>query len=242
MSWWCAGDAPVMRWLCADDALLMHCWCANDALTMHWRSAGDAPVMRWLCADDALSMHYWCVNDTLMMLWWCAGNVPVMRWLCADGALMVHRWCTVDSMMFHLVSFDSTASHWMAVNTWSTCSTVEWTLLLLCTLQCYDIISPFWMSSKQRGNVLHTVMCHMTHHSSFLILGGVPCDFGIVQFIQTQRCICLLKMNISAQPLKMALHNECGSIGGPHGNISAWKSNITAWIQNNAFFFPCTVK
>ena len=72
----------------------------------------------------------------------------MMRWQCAGDALMVHRWCTVDSMMFHLVSFDSTASHWMAVNTWSTCSTIEWTLLLLCTLQCYDIIPPFWMSAK----------------------------------------------------------------------------------------------
>ena len=29
---------------------------------------------------------------------------------------------------------------------------------------------------------------------------------------------------------------ECGSKGGPHGNISAWKSNITAWIQNKALF------
>ena len=29
---------------------------------------------------------------------------------------------------------------------------------------------------------------------------------------------------------------ECGSEGGPHGNISAQKSNITARIQNKALF------
>merc|ERR1711974_388205 len=29
---------------------------------------------------------------------------------------------------------------------------------------------------------------------------------------------------------------ECGSKGGPHGNISARKSNITARIQNKALF------
>lgn len=39
---------------------------------------------------------------------------------------------------------------------------------------------------------------------------------------------CITPKNGSAQ--------ECGSKGGPHGNISAWKSNITAWIQNKALF------
>ena len=29
---------------------------------------------------------------------------------------------------------------------------------------------------------------------------------------------------------------ECGTKGGPHDNISAWKRNITAWIQNKALF------
>ena len=29
---------------------------------------------------------------------------------------------------------------------------------------------------------------------------------------------------------------ECGSKGGPHGNISAQKSNISVWIEIKAFF------
>ena len=45
-------------------------------------------------------------------------------------------------------------------------------------------------------------------------------------------------MNIFAQPLKMALHKNVGlgSKGGPHGNISARKSNISALNPKNAFF------
>ena len=37
-------------------------------------------------------------------------------------------------------------------------------------------------------------------------------------------------------PPKIGPAQECGSKGGPHGNISARKSNISARIQNKALF------
>ena len=60
------------------------------------------------------------------------------------------------------------------------------------------------------------------------------------KLIPMQRCICLLKMNISAQPLKMALHKNVGVKAG-HMVIFLHEKVILLHGSKIKHFF-CTVK
>ena len=114
---------------------------------------------------------------------------------------------------------------------------IEWTLSMLWPVmmckKCYGQWS--WLNEHQWSYMI----AMNTNHLWSVSYQGILCMISDHGWLFDWSCtevyispkneyFCITPKNGSAQ--------ECGPKGGPHGNISAWKSNITAWIQNKALF------